>query len=120
MTTATLAMLTPTSMMFIMFILLLMFGAKKLPELARGLGQAMKEFSKAKNDIHDEIMRDPAPTSQVAQQPPQIAAPGTQPQPAPGTYAQNAAPAHPTDAVHPAEVVPPAQPAPAPQPGQHA
>ena len=59
MTTATLAMLTPTSMMFIMFILLLMFGAKKLPELARGLGQAMKEFSKAKNDIHDEIMLTP-------------------------------------------------------------
>jgi len=45
--------------MVIMFILLLMFGARKLPELARGLGQAMKEFLKAKNDIHDEIMLTP-------------------------------------------------------------
>jgi len=100
-------MLTPTSMMFILFILLLMFGAKKLPELARGLGQAMKEFSKAKNDIHDEIMRDPAPTSQVAQQPPaQIQAPGVQPQPAAGTHAQAATPV-----VETAQVVPPAQPA---------
>ncbi len=96
-------MLTPTSMMFIMFILLLMFGAKKLPELARGLGQAMKEFSKAKNDIHDEIMREPAPPP-----PPQIQAPGVQPQPAAGTYAQATQPVPPP--VQPAEVVPPAQP----------
>ena len=59
MTTATLVTLTPERMMVIMFILLLMFGAKKLPELARGLGQAMKEFLKAKNDIHDEIMLTP-------------------------------------------------------------
>lgn len=46
---------------FILFVLLLLFGAKKLPELAKGLGQAIREFSKAKNDIHDEIMRDPPP-----------------------------------------------------------
>ena len=117
MTTATLAMLTPTSMMFIMFILLLMFGAKKLPDLARGLGQAMKEFSKAKNDIHDEIMRDPPQPPYQAQPPQQIAAQPVQAQPAPGTYAQAAPGAAP---VHPAEVVPPVQPAPAPQPGQQA
>ncbi len=42
-------------------IVILLFGAKKLPELARGLGLAIKEFSKAKNDIQDEIMREPAP-----------------------------------------------------------
>ena len=29
----------------------LLFGAKKLPELAKGMGQAMREFSKAKNEI---------------------------------------------------------------------
>lgn len=113
-------MLTPTSMMFIMFILLLMFGAKKLPELARGLGQAMKEFSKAKNDIHDEIMREPAPPQYQPQPPQQIAAQPVQAQPAPGTYAQaapGAAPVHPAEVVPP---VPPVQPAPAPQPGQQA
>ena len=43
---------------FILFVLLLLFGAKKLPELAKGLGQAIREFSKAKNEIHDEIMRE--------------------------------------------------------------
>ena len=46
---------------FIMFVLLLLFGAKKLPELAKGLGQAIREFSKAKNDIQDEIMREQPP-----------------------------------------------------------
>ena len=46
---------------FIMFVLLLLFGAKKLPELAKGLGQAIREFSKAKNDIQDEIMREQSP-----------------------------------------------------------
>lgn len=56
-----LANLMGTQSLFILFVLLLLFGARKLPELAKGLGQAIREFSKAKNDIHDEIMRDPAP-----------------------------------------------------------
>jgi sec-independent protein translocase protein TatA len=75
-----LAMINAQSGMFILFILLLLFGAKKLPELARGLGQAIKEFSKAKNDIHDEIMREPVPEP-PRQIPPQTVqqAPGTQP-----------------------------------------
>jgi sec-independent protein translocase protein TatA len=45
--------------LFILFVLLLLFGAQRLPELARGLGQAMREFSKAKDDLTDEIMREP-------------------------------------------------------------
>jgi sec-independent protein translocase protein TatA len=89
--TTTLAVISGSNMMIILVILLLMFGAKKLPELARGLGQAMKEFSKAKNDVADEIMREPAPTSQVVNQPaaPQIAQ-TVQPQQPVGTQAQNA------------------------------
>ena len=39
----------------ILFIVLLLFGAKRLPELARGLGQGMCEFKKATNEIQDEI-----------------------------------------------------------------
>ena len=31
--------------------ILLFFGAKRIPELARGLGQGMKEFKKASNEI---------------------------------------------------------------------
>ena len=39
----------------ILFVVLLLFGAKKLPELAKGLGKGIKEFKKAKNDISEEI-----------------------------------------------------------------
>ena len=34
----------------ILFIVLLLFGAKRLPELAKGLGQGMREFKKATSD----------------------------------------------------------------------
>ncbi|MEP6810204.1 MAG: twin-arginine translocase TatA/TatE family subunit [Chthoniobacterales bacterium] len=39
----------------ILLIVLVLFGAKKLPELARGMGQAIKEFQKAKDEFSDEL-----------------------------------------------------------------
>ena len=39
----------------IVLIILLLFGAKKIPELARGLGQGINEFRKASDDIQQEI-----------------------------------------------------------------
>ncbi len=39
----------------ILFIVLLLFGAKRLPELAKGLGQGMREFKKATNEIQEEF-----------------------------------------------------------------
>jgi len=43
-------------LLIILFIVLLLFGgAKKLPELARGLGKGVKEFKKASKDIKDEV-----------------------------------------------------------------
>jgi sec-independent protein translocase protein TatA len=44
-------------MLIIFLIVLIMFGAKKLPELAKGLGQAVREFAKAKEDVNTEIHR---------------------------------------------------------------
>jgi sec-independent protein translocase protein TatA len=41
----------------ILLIVLLLFGAKKLPELARGMGQAMREFNKAKDDFERELSK---------------------------------------------------------------
>ena len=38
-------------MIVILLIVLLLFGAKKLPELARGMGRAVKEFSAARDEI---------------------------------------------------------------------
>lgn len=42
-------------MVVILLIVLLLFGAKKLPELARGMGRAVKEFSAARDEIEREI-----------------------------------------------------------------
>jgi len=38
-------------------IILVIFGAKKLPELAKGLGQGIKEFKKSSREIQDEIQQ---------------------------------------------------------------
>ena len=40
---------------FILVIVVLLFGAKKLPELARGLGQSLGEFKKAREEFDREI-----------------------------------------------------------------
>ena len=41
--------------LLIMFGLLLLFGGKKLPELARGLGKGIREFKDASNGVKEEI-----------------------------------------------------------------
>ena len=38
-------------LLLILFIVLILFGAKKVPELAKGLGTALREFRKAAKDI---------------------------------------------------------------------
>jgi sec-independent protein translocase protein TatA len=40
---------------FILIVVVLLFGAKKLPELARGLGQSLGEFKKARNEFEREL-----------------------------------------------------------------
>jgi len=95
--TSVLAMLQGPQAIFILFVLLLLFGARKLPELAKGLGQAIREFSKAKNEVHDEIMREANnPTPPRIETPAQTASipqpAGTQPtsasQPAPAQHTE--------------------------------
>jgi sec-independent protein translocase protein TatA len=41
--------------LLILLVLLIFFGAKKIPELAKGLGKGIKEFKNATNEIKDEI-----------------------------------------------------------------
>lgn len=41
--------------LIIILIVVLLFGAKKIPELARGVGQGINEFRKASEDIKKEI-----------------------------------------------------------------
>jgi sec-independent protein translocase protein TatA len=47
MNTAMLGLLTMWEMVMILALVMLLFGARKLPDLARGLGQGIKEFRKA-------------------------------------------------------------------------
>src|SRR5438552_10248270 len=52
---ASLMNLAVPDLIIILLIILVLFGAKKLPELAKGMGQAVKEFQKAKDEFSDEL-----------------------------------------------------------------
>jgi sec-independent protein translocase protein TatA len=43
--------------LLILFIFLLLFGANKMPELARGLGKSIREFKKAASGVESEVRR---------------------------------------------------------------
>ncbi len=43
--------------MLILFIFLLLFGANKMPELARGIGKSIREFKKAASGVEEEVRR---------------------------------------------------------------
>ena len=55
-----LAMMMPSGpeLIIIIFVILLLFGAKKLPELAAGMGKGIKEFKKATRD-EPEVTKEP-------------------------------------------------------------
>jgi sec-independent protein translocase protein TatA len=99
MTTPTVAMLNTPEIILILILALVLFGAKKLPELARGLGHGIKEFKKATRDVQDELHSamnaEPAPP------------PYTPPPPAP---AQADPPGPPATPAPPVETVPQSQP----------
>ncbi len=44
-----------TELILIILAIIILFGAKKIPELAQGIGKGMKEFKKALRDVEDEI-----------------------------------------------------------------
>jgi sec-independent protein translocase protein TatA len=48
-------MLGGWEIVLILAVVLILFGAKKLPELAKGLGTGIKEFKKATREVTDEI-----------------------------------------------------------------
>ena len=47
--------LGPWEIALIILFVIILFGGKKLPELARGLGLGLKEFKKATREIKDEV-----------------------------------------------------------------
>ena len=44
-----------SELFLILLVILIFFGAKKLPELAKGLGQGIREFRKAAKDVQEEV-----------------------------------------------------------------
>jgi sec-independent protein translocase protein TatA len=81
-------------LIIILLIVLVLFGAKKLPELARGMGSAIKEFQKAKDEFSDELhsasktdvakteAKAPAATvPRIENSPPSVAATEVRPEP---------------------------------------
>lgn len=78
-------------LLLIMFVILLLFGANRLPDLARGFGRAVREFKKATSGVEQEVRRAMA-------EPP----PPPSPRP-PGTIGQGGTPQNP---------IPPSPPAP--------
>jgi TatA/E family protein of Tat protein translocase len=47
-----------SELLIVFVIILLVFGPSQIPKMARGLGQAMREFRKAQNEISDELRAD--------------------------------------------------------------
>jgi len=89
-----LAMLGWPEIIGILIVVLILFGAKKLPELAKGLGQGIKEFKKASNDMQNELHRSVA-EEQYAAPPKPAPAPqpaATAPAPAPQASQSSTAP----------------------------
>ena len=76
--------------LILFFIVLLLFGAKRLPELARGLGSAINEFNKAKDDVHKQITQTPVQPPPVPAAPAAPAAPEGQQPAAPAQPSQQA------------------------------
>ena len=55
-----------TELLVLFLIILLVFGPSQIPKMARGLGQAMREFRKAQREIGDEMTRDEPTTAPPA------------------------------------------------------
>jgi sec-independent protein translocase protein TatA len=69
-----------TEIMVVLVVALILFGSKKIPEFAKGLGQAMKEFKKASNDVSNEIHN-----AMIEEPPPPPPPPAAKPDPAPAS-----------------------------------
>ena len=84
-------MLGGWEIVLILAVVLILFGAKKLPELAKGLGTGIKEFKKATKEVTDEIQNaaddSPAPARRLPPQNAQSEPQQTIPQSSPGPKA---------------------------------
>ncbi|MEM1057448.1 MAG: twin-arginine translocase TatA/TatE family subunit [Bacteroidota bacterium] len=94
--------LGPWEIGLIFLVILLVFGAKRIPEIARGLGKGIREFKDATNDIKQELnvadSSRPSPPRQVPQQTQYQQQPYTPPQQQQASAPPQQAPPQPTAA----------------------
>lgn len=64
-----------TEILLIFLVILLLFGAKRIPEIARGLGRGIREFKDATSDIRRELDIDEPPRRIEPPRPPAVGAP---------------------------------------------
>ncbi|MCW5559282.1 MAG: twin-arginine translocase TatA/TatE family subunit [Verrucomicrobiae bacterium] len=83
-----LAVLGSTEILVIAVVALVLFGAKKVPELMKGVGTGIREFKKASRDVQDELHR-AMDEMERTPPPPPGPAPQPQPQPQPDSLAQS-------------------------------
>ncbi len=65
-------------LIIVLVAILILFGAKRIPEFAKGLGQGIKEFKKASSDVtnefHNALNQEPSPPPPVKPAPQETAA----------------------------------------------
>jgi sec-independent protein translocase protein TatA len=105
MNTPLFCMLNTPEIILILALALILFGAKKLPELARGLGNGIREFKKASrdvtNELHNAMEAEPAPPPPPSSRTPAL-------MPAEGAVSQSLEAAPPDAAAPSGEPEPPA------------
>ena len=77
-------------MVLIFAVMLLLFGAKRLPELASGMGKGIREFKRSVNGLDDQSIQANQQQNYLAQTPPPAAPPAVPP--AASTQAETPAP----------------------------
>ncbi|VVB91222.1 Sec-independent protein translocase protein TatAt [uncultured archaeon] len=58
-------MIGPQEMIFIFLVILLLFGASKLPELAKSMGKSMGEFKRAQHETELQVQKLGAPVQEI-------------------------------------------------------
>jgi len=66
-----------SEVMLVFLIILLIFGPSQIPKMARGLGQALREFKKAQREISDEVSREEPPAEKMSDKPSSTGSPGS-------------------------------------------
>ncbi len=58
-----------TELLVVFVIILLVFGPSQIPKMARGLGEAMREFRRAQREIGDELHSEEHPAAKAVKAP---------------------------------------------------